>query len=333
MTQSSRDIHAVFGSDTKTIELDSYPKSCFISELGQISDYFIPVSKSHMHALVRAGNFIKKFKSIDNFLWDKQREIDIDRVNSIIEYLDGKPVGLRASNQCVTIATVKGDDPRVIDGQHRFVSVLKMDEDTPFLIQALDFNNNDDRFLEFVVINSNTPLPDYYKSITSRDKFYKQITDMIHIKILIAYKNIIFNVNDSRKYGFISQSNLRSGIYGAIQQRQPEMTSDIEAIVNSFMDLLKDPILFPPEVMHYPVAPLNAAKCKSSKSEMEKYIQCSCDPKDNGFCGRHVSMKNPYNQRLTRNFRFDEIKNCGHFILDPAWITKVIDKLYPLVYI
>lgn len=160
------ELHAVFGSDPKTVALSIYPESSFFTTLGRQAEYVIPVSAKHLHVLITVGNFIKKWPDPAEFLWEKQRNINQERVDEIITYLDSKTADTQVVNQCITIALVNNEEPRIIDGRHRLWALSQMDENTKFFIQCVNFSNNDERFIEFVKINSNTPLPDYYKSVT-----------------------------------------------------------------------------------------------------------------------------------------------------------------------
>lgn len=326
LSNETNALHAVFGSDSKTVELSIYPESSFFTSLGRQAEHVMPVSSKHLHVLITVGKFIKNWPDLTQFLWEKQRDINHERVDEIITYLDSKPVDTQAVNQCITIALVNNKEPRVIDGQHRLWALSQMDEDTKFLIQCVNFSSNDERFIEFVKINSNTPLPDYYKSITKREEFYVVIADQYTKAILDEFPHL---VSSTIKYGFFTREQLKTEIFQELSKRNPEMSVDID--MNEILHLLNDKTTFREAVVYYPIPSINIQKCAACRSKDNRLEQCFNSPKVDGYCGMHKSKKYPFQPRTLRNTRFkelDEVKS-GFFILDPKWLDKVMDTLYP----
>lgn len=102
----------------------------------------------------------------------------------------------------------------------------------------------------------------------------------------------------------------------------------LEMIVTSFCSRL---LRFPNLEIHYPVPIAKPNKCLGSVNKDHRHIQCPNPQKDKEYCGIHKKGKTPFIPREMRHKKFAELETygSGFFILDPCWITKTFDDIYP----
>lgn len=315
--------------------LSSY-KYPFFSDIDKISKTSMSISDDHMLALVTTGSFVDRFGDETKFLWKNQRKIADDRVEDIINYIDDKDDTLKVVNQFVLFATVNGNDPRVIDGQHRLRAVLSMDSDTEFIIQCTNYTSDENRFMEFVKVNSNTPLPDYFKDITDHGTYCKALSDKLSEAMLDYHPFIMDDTVIDKVYLIKNEEILKTMIFKSLIDRSIPMSSDIEDnIIPSFIEIIGDISIFPKRVDIYGIPSSDPHRCQANKSVKERGVQCPFSKKHGEFCKKHVGNgeRSRFNPRNIRNSTFERLKHIdsGFFILNPKWLDIVLDKIYPLV--
>jgi hypothetical protein len=272
--------------------------------------------------------FIETFPKWANMLWDRQRPIEQSNVSQIINYTEEKQGGLKLVNQIVTIATVIGDDPRIIDGQHRLQACLDMHQDTEFYVVVADYKTANDRFIEFIKINSNTPLPAMYKDITDVDGYYKKTAKHIAETICGKYPDCI----GSRTEDYCLHSRkIEEMLFEGLTKRHVSMMDIAEMSLRFLTEIESD--MFPrTSAIMYPVPSLKEGCCLAQRNATSELIQCCNSGKleHGGFCGIHKAQKNPYKPIHIRNKSFQLMQTKGHgfFLLDPRWIEKVLDKMF-----
>lgn len=289
-------------------------------------------------------SFFSNFNLVE-LLWDKQRPINENVKMSIIEYLSNldKDSGRRMSNMNVTVATINGSDPKIIDGQHRLAAIENMDRDDCFFVDVIDFMDENQRFLQFININSNTPLPSIYKSVTDHDSFCKSVSELTARKLVRKYPTLVSEV---KKPYYMNKDDIKEYIFEYLRKYNVTMC-DLKTIRNDIVDATQDKNIFPRIRCHYKNENvlINKDVCLSQKTEKEKYIQCHRLPKENGYCGYHKMMKYPFNPVLVKTKRFGEIiteekmlrsdgslakEESLFFIMDPEWPATIIRHLFPL---
>ncbi len=105
-------------------------------------------------------------------LWERQRPIDQDKVREIVRTYEEGDQGYRSLNQEITIGTIGGRSPKLLDGQHRLAAMIMYDNEIVFDIKWTNFRDEDQRYAAFRAINSNTPLPDHLKTADTIDQTY-----------------------------------------------------------------------------------------------------------------------------------------------------------------
>lgn len=289
---------------------------------------------NYVLCLITSDVFLKQFPTWDDMLWDRQRPIEQKSVDRIITYIDEKhDDGLKLINQTITIATVNGANPRIIDGQHRLSAVLKLHHNTEFFLSCGNYTSENDRFIEFIKINSNTPLPVMYKDIFDVDDYYKTAAKYISAQIAIKYPDYIKIIHDDTSY-YTTPKKIEEKMFECLQSRHVTM-SDIASMAIKILHELESSSLFPrTSSLTYPCPKLKDGCCLSQKNAIDHMTQCHFQGKIEygGFCGHHKLQKHKYNSIHIRNKVFTDMKAKGHdfFLLDPNWCEKVIDQLFLL---
>ena len=250
-------------------------------------------------------------------------------MNEIVEYIDGQEGGLKLVNQIVTIATVAGSDPRIIDGQHRLCALMNLHQGTQFFVCGADYKDENARFLEFIKINSNTPLPEMYKDITDVEGFYRRASQQVSAAICEKYSA---HVGSMKGDYVLREKDVKEAMFVGLRKRNVSM-GDIVSMADSIVDELDSLVLFPQRAAHaYPIPSLRAGICVAQKSAADCTQQCPNPGKVefNGYCGVHKAQKNVFSAIHTRNRKFAEMKaaGSGFFLLDPRWVDKVLDRLF-----
>lgn len=331
---STSDLVGLFGEiDEKNRKLLKYQEGSFFYRIGSISESIISISERHILCHVKVGSYNNKFGDLKELLWDKQRSINSDQVNEIINYVDQKSMETKSVNQFVFIATINGLDPKLIDGQHRLKALLSMDDEIGFIIQCVDYEDENERFLDFIKINSNTPLPDFYKSISSHESYCQVLSKEITDNLLINYP-FLETKSISGRYGYLSHTKTRDSIFDHLRERSIPMSCDVSmSIVPTFISIVGDKVLFPSRVSSYPVPTINPDLCHANSSKVIRHEQCSYKKKHGDFCGVHKNSdkKKLFNPRFKRNHRFEELKiyDSGFFVLNSRWLDIVMEKIFP----
>uniref|UniRef100_A0A6C0J5M6 Uncharacterized protein n=1 Tax=viral metagenome TaxID=1070528 RepID=A0A6C0J5M6_9ZZZZ len=208
-----------------------------------------------------------------------------------------------------------------------------MDGHSNFIIQCQNFETAEQRYIEFIKVNSNTLLPDFYKAITDHDSYYTMLSTKIVDDMKVNFPQLF---NDMDQYGFLVEQTLKEQIFAGLGSRHLPMSSEIEHHVQGFIRVTKDISIFPNTVALYCSPIANPRTCQAFKSAADKIRQCISPKKvHTDFCGRHKNNgpRNMYNGRKTLNDRYEQLKTLGKgfFILEPKWLDIVLDKLFPLV--
>jgi hypothetical protein len=324
MSDYSKDLSSVYG------EIPFSYKEGFFTRLHKCSDKVINVNSSILFAYITVDKYIEEFGDVEKFIWDRQRPIDKQRVIEMRDYFDNKKDFLKQTNQIVTFAMVGNEDPKIIDGQHRLSAILGMDSGFGFLIQCINFDSEEERFLEFIKVNSNTPLPDYYKCITDHDSYCKTLSDNIAAAIEKKYRHLF---RENKQYGYIKRDTLAPKICKKIKKRKIDISPYIVQLTENFIVLLEDKKIFPHTEVKYSLPKICPDKCQAYKS-INSAFQCMHDKKgDTPYCGVHKNSSVKYYGRRERNERWEKLKEIGsgYFVLNSKWLTIVIDELFPLI--
>lgn len=263
------------------------------------------------------------------FIWGRQRGVNPDIVSLIVDdlTLPGRE-GIRLMNLNITIGTVNHHDARIMDGQHRLHALMSSMEDIKFMLSIVNFKDDDARFLEFIKINSNTPLPEFYKSITGYDSYCQKAATQIVEAMRETYPELFSPIP---KVYYLHQQTLVEQFYTVFQKHRIPMAPDeIEQHLQMLFDVLLDPSVFPSQITKYPVPVLDIRRCKSQKRVGEPTLQCPHQGKaeHGGFCGIHKTGRTPFNGIHLRNTRHQELAPHGTlFVLNPDWIDKAVENV------
>jgi hypothetical protein len=263
------------------------------------------------------------------FIWGRQRGINPDIVTQIVEDLTqpGRET-VRLLNLNITLGTVNHRDAKIMDGQHRLHALMSSTENVEFTLTIANFETDNARFLEFVKINSNTPLPEFYKSITDYDSFCQNAATQITKKMTHAFPHLF---TDRPRTYYLHKPTLIEQLYVVLQQHHIPMAPDeIERFGQLLLETLTDPIVFPNAVIKYPIQPLETTRCKSQQKTGVPNVQCSNPSKTayGGFCGIHKAGKHPFNGVHLRNQRHQELTPYEtYFILHPTWINQAVENV------
>lgn len=285
--------------------------------------------ENYLLCLFTSLRFITTFPTWTNMLWERQRPIEDANVKQILDYVEEKQGGLKLVNQVVTIATVLGDDPRIIDGQHRLRACLDMHQGTEFFVVVADYPTANDRFIEFIKINSNTPLPAMYKDIADVDGYYKMSAKYIAEAICTKYPDCTGSRTDDY---CLHSKKVEEQLFDGLAKRHVPM-SDIAEMCLRLLDEIESDVMFPrTSAIMYPTPSLKEGYCFAQQNATSDFVQCSSrgKPEHGGFCGTHKAQKHPFNPIHIRNkaFQLMQTRKRGFFLLDPRWIDKVLDKMF-----
>src|SRR3989344_1273896 len=256
-----------------------------------------------------------------HFIWSKQRPINDTTVDRIMNHITLKPDALKSINMNITFATICGDDPKIIDGQDRLAALEHLESDTKFLVSIIDFRNEEQRFLEFISINNNTPLPEFYRDISDYDSYCKTIAKEIVNKLLVQYPAI---VSEYPLPYYLHKTHVES-IYDALKKYLVPIENNIEYMIDGIICHCSQ---FQRVISDFPVMSPNSKCCLSQKNANDMYNQCPNAPKPihGGFCGTHKNQKFPYNPIFKRKFRAEQLKDDELFILHPEWASIIVSK-------
>lgn len=284
---------------------------------------------------VSVGEFIDRFPDWKTSLkWDKQRPVNQEKVAQIVN-LHGVNDEMESGDYLVpgmqvTVGTINGIDPRIIDGQHRLEALYMTHESALFHLMVYDFPKKILRFLEFVNLNKNTPLPAWYMAITNEETYMKTLADRICLSIITKYPHL-FN-DKCNPYYRLEKKILNEMLYVNIINRSDNI-DDFKVFSDQFMNLLKNNELFPStSVIKYGLPTFIKDTCKAPQKSGAAF-QCRNKSKSryNGFCGYHKSIHIvSINLLLIRSNHFNYLKHSdkeGHFSLNFHFIEKVLDEI------
>lgn len=117
----------------------------------------------------------------------RPNENDPERTSKIVQYQQLNSIGTKpeefmydTADWKITFATINNKFMVVLDGQHRLLASKEL-PNIKCLIQILDFDNEDERFEKFKIINIASDLPDIYRM--SNDDIYKKLGIILKEKI------------------------------------------------------------------------------------------------------------------------------------------------------
>lgn len=323
----------------KNYNLELHPIEIFKQlkeKLGQkiIIGYEEPCYRSIVIAI---GDFINVFPEWEkDLIWCKQRPINENKVKEISFFLKEKKKrsNVLINNQVITIGTILGKEPKILDGQHRLKALSQLDFHNKFFLNIMDFISNEERFLEYIAMNNNTPLPDYYKSISDIDSFWTKISDQISEIMIERYEFL----KEEKGYYKFTESFIKEKIFESLKIHNVKM-QDIEPIIQQFLQLLENKVIFPnTSSLNYDPVIYDINKCRSQKSRNNSKEQCCNKIKKyngkNGYCRTHYGSKTPdFDEYEIRNQKFNLLKSKyekGFFILDKDWTKKIMNLIYPI---
>uniref|UniRef100_A0A6C0J849 Uncharacterized protein n=1 Tax=viral metagenome TaxID=1070528 RepID=A0A6C0J849_9ZZZZ len=82
-----------------------------MTKLGLVSNSIMVINPSLLFVHLTVLQFIENFTDEQDFLWDRQRPVNNERVEEIREHLDDKPEASKTCNQIVTFGLVNNKDP------------------------------------------------------------------------------------------------------------------------------------------------------------------------------------------------------------------------------
>lgn len=305
---------------------------------------------------VNIKDFTQNGVNWENLLWSKNRPINDDKVLDIVEVIQSNFSNdiSNIENSKIFIGTVNGYDPRILDGQHRLKSWCNLHSSDQLnnhnlLITVTDYKCEKMRVNDFIRINSNTPLGDYYKD----DEMYtKYISNMMANKIynnilLKTGQNIMFVTAVDSPYK-ITLEGLKCKIYKELKMYEMKSEQAYFSLIDKITNLMYDKSFFSDSTpSQYPrVATINKQKCLAQKIDSsnkysvknkaitEIFTQCNREPHNNSeFCHIHLKNKLKFSPVLFRMKMFDHIKQNNmniFFILhhDYEWLSIIFTKLF-----
>lgn len=293
--------------------------------------------------LYRSANFRKYLCDADfftlfrdwrgTFMWDRQRQINEETVGDIVRSLESKDAEIMLMDMDIRIGMLLGDDPKIIDGQHRLAAMEQMGKDAKFIVSIYNFQTEEARFKEFVMINSNTPLPEYYKAITDRDSYCKTLAMKIFAVLKEEYKDFYKHAQ------YFLRPTDENEIYVALKHVGVQMDIDIDRKVKEFLETCKSAGLFPDVRARYVEVRANLDKCQAQHSK-DNLNQCSNRKKDGTeYCGVHQkcgqagSTCKTFSPRMELGARFSERREAGRgwFLLDSKWVSVIMENMFPML--
>lgn len=172
---------------------------------------FLGNPETYLCNIQKFSQYLASSERLSEIFYSKNRrpnENDPDRTSKIVQYQNLNSIVTSEGNFIydtadwkITFGTLKNKHIVVIDGQHRLLASKEL----PNLIcyvQILNFENEDDRFEKFKIINIATDLPDIYRM--SNDDIYKNLGILLKDKIKelgwYVPKNYKINIDCGRDF-------------------------------------------------------------------------------------------------------------------------------------
>lgn len=198
------------------------------------------------------GNIVEVIKmngNFESFYYKRNRKLDAKRVDQIAHFLtqtqiEGYSPGFGIIVFSVVAKTKKpflSDDIVILDGQHRCAAILNSSMEVQDSVKnqlfRVEFHENDnERFSSFIEINTNVPLPDFYKEDSN---LVKECAELFASTLEKTYKNVMkksqrpqvphLNATAVKEYAF------HSGIFS---DQLVISKGDVEATVSHCMRLI-----------------------------------------------------------------------------------------------
>ena len=279
--------------------------------------------------IITYEGFRRVMPAKQDLLWDKNRPINAQKVQAIkTDYQRNGSSHL--INATITIGTIQGFQPKILDGQHRFEAysqLFNLDQDNLLLIDLVDYANEDERFHDFLRINTNTPLPEIYRDISDRSSFNRCLAERLRTQIMALFSQH-FSAARDEPYN-LNAIELKERLYASLL-RHTVAYENAEAFPVDFITYLQCPILFPPQVEAYPLLALDLRYCQKVNKEGGLY-QCEHRPKPGGnYCGLHkrVGCKTPDFDGI--HVRQTLFQRASRFMLwfNYTWIDRIQNQIH-----
>jgi hypothetical protein len=322
----------------------------FIAKMETIQS-FTPVMKrgNVVHAYVDICEFFEIFKDWkEQLIWNKQRPINNEKVDQIYQSYKNniKDMMYFSISPIISIGTVKGQNPKIIDGQHRLSALeLWVEPDTagfyiPFHIA--DYADDNLRFRAFCDVNSNTQLPDIYKAVSDKDVRWRRMAEgcMNAIKdldILKPYTYVPSKVGVPMHVPKFNIEACKDKIFTYIKTKNIDiqLTGDIDNELTMFFAKFQDiTVKYNNELADSGITSfnkdglINPNMCIACENKNSKN-QCNHPKKKNDKCGVHDGTQTPIcDAGYVRKALYDNVTKTGSFVLmytDYSWVGDVLD--------
>jgi len=276
--------------------------------------------------------FFTRFK-LSDLLWQKNRSIDTGKVSEIEENIQHVlELGRSFPNKQVTIGTVSGRNPVIIDGQHR-CHAFKLFDRLKFRIQLIDYQSNEERFEGFKDINSNTALPEYYKD---PDSLYKNIANRLVSSLDATSENGNLTLE-------LKKDAMRTEIYDIMMQHRGSF-EDCDLV--RYIDMKVDHVMKKVSKIERWVEackfsgdaliPVQPGKCVCLKTKTGT-MQCKHASKfsynnkgsEKNRCGKHVDKTYLYNPKVHSDGVYDGLEPEDRYLIYQkcGWFRVALESL------
>jgi len=324
----------------------------FIASLKNVPSFTPVMQKGNViHTYLDICDFFTVFKDWkETLIWNKQRPINAEKVDQIYQsYRDNiKDMMYFSISPVISVGTVKGKDPKIIDGQHR-LSALELwvgPNDVGFMIpfHIADYPDDNLRFKAFVDVNSNTQLPEIYKVISDKDVRQRKLAEecinaIKQLEILKAHTIIPSNVVTAMHIPKFNIEVCKDKIFTCIKSKNSDikLTGDIESQFASFSSNFRNIIIkYNDELSGLGITSFNKDGlihpnlCISCENKNSKK-QCYHPRKKNDKCLKHAgSQTADCDSAYIREALYERVKLTNSFILmytDYSWVGDVFDLL------
>ena len=167
-------------------------ETTFLTELNLVSGKLIDENKlpnyqSKKYKIDFSTLFLRDNSTFEKCIYDKNRPIDQNRVNIMFDAFKNVENPHFYEGVC-TIGCIRWSKPKILDGQHRISTAMKMSKCDGYL-NLISFRTEDEMWDHYIKINKNTPVPEFYKSSETRKKEYVcRICDSIQKKYPKSFK-------------------------------------------------------------------------------------------------------------------------------------------------
>lgn len=253
------------------------------------------------------------------------REIDYDRVDKIEEKILNSNFECRSS---ITIGLINWENPKIIDGQHRFSAYLRhLDEENKSLdFVLINFDNEKNMKLGYIDINSGKQVDQIYLSNNANKK---KCCEFIANQLFTLFSKKI-NISNKKNYvsPYLEIGSLSSALFDKIRWDLYDESKN----ENNLFEIFKDDLVkfskfikdYP--AINFPVYNIDPLKCISKKS-MSEYSQCPHPRVKDNKCLTHFNSSTlDCNPKMRRSILFKECGSWKIFMyVDYEWIDKLME--------